>query len=240
MKNYVLIHGAWGAAWEFNKVSELLSNDGDNVVAVDLPGHGENKADIADVTISAYVQTVVDAISKSDGKVHLVGHSLAGAVISQVAEIIPERIDRLIYVAAMLLKNRDSPLAVMQSDPGGELLPNVIFSEDGSYAELTEETVRNVLFNDVKGEAYLNSIVDKFLFKQATEPFKAEAQLSEEKFGSVAKHYIKASIDKVISPTAQDKMLTNWQVESVITLESGHFPLTSIPEKLAEVIKTIG
>lgn len=240
MKNYVLIHGAWGAAWEFDKVSESLSNDGHNVVAVDLPGHGKNKADIADVTMSSYVQTVLDAISKLDGKVHLVGHSLAGAVISQVAEIIPERIDRLIYVSAVLLKNGGTPVAVMQADPGGELLPNVIFSEDGSYAEVTEETVRNVLLNDVKDEAYLNSIVGEFLFKQATEPFMAEAQLSEEKFGSVAKHYIKASMDKVMSLEAQDKMISNWQVESVVTLESGHFSLISMPEKLAEAIKTFG
>lgn len=237
MKNYLLIHGAWGAAWEFNKVTELLSNDGHNVVALDLPGHGENKANIADVNMNAYVQTVVKAINDLGEEVILVGHSLAGAVISQVAQIIPEKIESLIYVAAMLLKDGESPLSVMQNDAGGELLPNSLFSEDGSYATISEETVRNVLLNDVDDEAYLNSIVPRFLFKQATEPFMAKAQLTEEKYGSVEKHYIKASIDKVITPAAQEKMLNNWQVDNVFTLESGHFPLTSIPEKLVEIIK---
>lgn len=237
MKNYLLIHGAWGAAWEFNKVTELLSNDGHNVVALDLPGHGENKANIADVNMNAYVQTVVKAINDLGEDVILVGHSLAGAVISQVAQIIPEKIESLIYVAAMLLKDGESPLSVMQNDAGGELLPNTLFSEDGSYATISEETVRNVLLNDVDDEAYLNSIVPRFLFKQATEPFMAKAQLTEEKYGSVEKHYIKASIDKVITPAAQEKMLNNWQVDNVFTLESGHFPLTSIPEKLVEIIK---
>lgn len=237
MKNYLLIHGAWGAAWEFNKVTELLSNDGHNVVALDLPGHGENKANIADVNMNAYVQTVVKAINDLGEDVILVGHSLAGAVISQVAQIIPEKIESLIYVAAMLLKDGESPLSVMQNDAGGELLPNTLFSEDGSYATISEETVRNVLLNDVDDEAYLNSIVPRFLFKQATEPFMAKAQLTEEKYGSVEKHYIKASIDKVITPAAQEKMLNNWQVNNVFRLESGHFPLTSIPEKLVEIIK---
>ncbi|MBL1321152.1 MAG: alpha/beta fold hydrolase [Methylophaga sp.] len=240
MKNYLLIHGAWGAAWEFNNVAELLSSEGHNVIALDLPGHGGNKANIADVTMKAYIQTVVNAIYNLDEKVILVGHSLAGAVISQVAEIMPEKIEKLIYVAAMLLKNGDSPLAVMQNDPDGELLPNTLFSEDGSYATVSEETVRNILLNDVDDEAYLDSIVPKFLFKQATEPFMAQAQLSEERFGSVAKYYIKASIDKVISPSVQDKMLTNWKVENVFNLESGHFPLTSMPEKLVETIKNAG
>jgi len=239
MKNYLLIHGAWGAAWEFNTVAKLLSDQGHNVIALDLPGHGDNIADIADVTMSSYVETVVDAINILDDKVVLVGHSLAGAIISQVAEIIPEKIDKLIYVAAMLLKNNESPISVMQNDPQGELLPNTVFSEDGSYATLSEETVRNVFLNDVKDKAYLDSIVHKFLFKQATEPFMSVAQLSEESFGNVAKYYIKASIDKVISPAAQEKMLSNWPVNKVVTLASGHFPLTSIPEKLVEEILTI-
>jgi len=240
MKNYLLIHGAWGAAWEFDKVAELLSKDGHNVSALDLPGHGENAAKIEDITMASYVKTVIDTINELDGKVIVIGHSLAGAIISQVAEIIPEKIEKLIYIAAMLLKNGDSPLSVMQNDPQGELLPNTIFSEDGSYATLTAETVRSVLLNDVDDEIYLNKIVHKFLFKQATEPFMAVAQLNEDKFGRVAKYYIKASIDKVISPAAQDKMITNWPVEEVISLNSGHFPLTSIPEKLVEEIKNIG
>lgn len=237
MKNYLLIHGAWGAAWEFNKVAALLADGNSNVIALDLPGHGENKADIRAVTMASYVQTVVNAINALDEKVILVGHSLAGAVISQVAEIVPEKIDRLIYVAAMLLANGDTPLKVMQNDPEGHLLPNTIFSEDGTYATLHEETVRNVLLNDVKDKVYLESIVPKFLFKQATEPFMAQAQLSKARFGSVKKYYIKASVDQVISPTAQENMLKNWEINKTFTLKSGHFPLTSVPEQLVEVIK---
>lgn len=240
MRNYILVHGAWGAAWEFNNVAKSLIREGNNVIALDLPGHGENKAEISDVTMNSYVQTVVNAVNNLDEKVVLVGHSLAGAVISQVAEIIPKKIEKLIYVAAMLLKNGDSPLSVMQNDPDGELLPKAIFSEDGSYVTLSQKTVRNILLNDVDDEAYLDSIVPKFLFKQATEPFMAKAQLSDENFGSVAKYYIKALIDKVISPSAQDKMLTNWPVDKIFTLKSGHFPLTSIPEELVKTIKSIG
>jgi len=240
MKNYLLIHGAWGAAWEFNNVSELLTKQGHKVTAIDLPGHGHNKAEISAVTMQAYVQTVIATLNELDGKVVLVGHSLAGAIISQVAELIPESIERLIYVAAMLLENGESPLSVMQADEEGLLLPNTLFSEDGSYATVNEETVRNVLLNDVIDLAYLDEILPKFLFKQATEPFMAKAQLTNDNFGSVEKYYIKASIDKVISPRAQDKMMTNWPLKREFTLESGHFPLTSIPEKLVDVFNDIG
>jgi pimeloyl-ACP methyl ester carboxylesterase len=210
------------------------------VIALDLPGSAENKANIADVTMQAYVNTVVEAIEKLNDKVVLLGHSLAGAVISQVAELIPEKIDRLIYVTAMLLKDGDTSLGVLQNDPSSEILSNAIFSEDGTYVTLSDETVRTILLNDEKNADYLDEIVPKFLYKQATEPFTAVANLSEEKFGSVDKHYIRTSNDKVVTPLAQDKMLTNWKTQSVVTVESGHIPLTSIPEKLVEEIRRIG
>lgn len=57
MKHYVLVHGAWGGAWEFEELSALLAADGSNVVAVDLPGHGDNKAPISKVTMRASLQT---------------------------------------------------------------------------------------------------------------------------------------------------------------------------------------
>ena len=237
MKNYILVHGAWGGAWEFADVVNLLSADGSKVTALDLPGHGENKQPLAAVTMASYVKTVVDAVKAQDEKVILVGHSLAGAVISQVAEEIPEKIDRLIFVAAVLPADGETPLGLMQSDEKGQLLPNVIFSEDQSYGEVTEETVRTVLLNDINDPSHLDRLVPHFLFKQSTEPFMAQAKLSEGKFGSVHKVYIRAGVDKVLTPALQDKMLESWNVDQVFTLESGHFPLNSIPEELVNVIR---
>ncbi len=239
MKHYVLVHGAWGGAWEFEELGALLAADGSNVVAVDLPGHGDNKAPIPEVTMDAYVQTVADVINQLDAKVILIGHSLAGSIISQVAENIPRQIDRLIYVAASLPKSGDTVLGLMESDKNGKLLPNIIFSEDQTYATLREEDVHELLLHDVEDKERVASLVPEFMFKQATQPFMAPVQLSDERFGSVPKFYIRATKDKVMSPGLQDEMLTNWKVEHVFTLESGHFPMTSLAKTLSEVIKNI-
>jgi len=237
MSNYILVHGAWGGAWEFADLVKLLSTNGNKVTALDLPGHGENKQALANVTMAAYVKTVVAAVKAQDEKVILVGHSLAGAVIAQVAEEIPEKIGRLVFVAAILPANGETPLGLMQSDAQGQLLPNVIFSEDQSYGELTGATVRDVLLNDIKDQAYLDRLVPHFLFKQSTEPFMAAAQLTQEKFGSVYKVYIRAGVDKVLTPALQDRMIKSWTLNKVVTLESGHFPLNSMPADLAKVIR---
>ena len=238
MKNYILVHGAWGNAAEFDQLAKNLSSDDRSVTAIDLPGHGEHISPIEDMTMDAYVQAVVDAISSIDGNVILVGHSLAGAVISQVAEAIPERIEKLVYIAAMLPKNGDTPIGLMQSDITGELLPRILFSEDQSYATLKEEDVREVMLHDVRDEELVEEAMRGFYMKQATQPFMTPIVLSDEKFGPIPKYYIRAQLDKVLSPSLQDSMLTNWEVEKTVTLETGHFPLISAPEELAnELLK---
>lgn len=236
MNHYVLVHGAWGEASEFEEVMKLLSADGSTVIALDLPGHGNNYKPIHKVTMDAYVQRVIEAINDLDQKVILIGHSLAGMVISQVAENLPNKVARLVYVCAMLPKNGDTGLGLMQSDKEGQLLSKVIFSEDRTFATLKAEDIRNILLHDAD-DKHIKKMLPKFSMKQATQPFMAPAQLSANNFGTVPKHYIRASLDKVLSLSLQDEMIANWKVAQVSTLASGHFPLISMANSLCEVIK---
>ncbi|NOX42911.1 MAG: hypothetical protein GXP19_04140 [Gammaproteobacteria bacterium] len=121
--------------------------------------------------MDAYVQRVTDVINDLDEKVILAGHSLAGSVISQVAEGIPEKIDRLIYVCASLPKSGDTALGLMQSDKKGQLLPKIIFSEDQTFATLASEDISNLLLHDVKDKERVERLIPKFSIKQSTQPF---------------------------------------------------------------------
>ena len=235
MSHYILIHGGWEESRSWKDVSPILEQNGHTVTAIDLPGHGENKLAVSQVTMAGYIQTVVGAIKQLDHNVILVGHSMTGAVISQVAEQIPERIERLIYVAAFLLKEGGSVLEAMQSDPDGEFLPEIVFSDDQTYATVPEQTLRSIGFHDVE-EKVIRRVLPLMVEKQATEPFIAKVVVSDEKFGSVPKTYIRTTIDKVTSPALQDAMIANWKVETVHDLQSGHFPAFSVPEKLAKLM----
>jgi pimeloyl-ACP methyl ester carboxylesterase len=235
MSHYILVHGAWEEARMWQYVSPFLQQQGHAVTAMDLPGHGENMQPLPQVTMANYIKTVVDTIEQLDHKVILTGHSMTGTVISQVAELIPEKIEKLIYVAAFLLKEGESVLDAMQSDPGGEFLPNLIFSEDQSYAMIPEKTVRGSGFHDVE-ETVIQRVLPLMAEKQATEPFMAKVIVSDKKFGSVPKTYIRTTIDRVTSPTLQDAMIANWKVETVHDLRSGHFPAFSVPDKLADLM----
>ncbi|HED65226.1 MAG TPA: alpha/beta fold hydrolase [Planctomycetes bacterium] len=236
MSQFVLIHGAWGGAWEFNEVAQDLEKAGHRAVPIDLPGHGEDPAPVSTVTMEAYVARVLDEVRRADGPVILVGHSLAGAVIAQVAEEEPAGIERLVFAAALLPKHGESPLELMESDGGGELLERVVFSEDQSYASLDAETIRDVMLHDVEDPEVLRRATAHMQCPQAVQPFRAEARLTSSRFGSVPKVYVRAARDRVLSPDLQARMTAGWEIERVFTLDSGHFPLLSTPSSLASVL----
>ncbi len=131
----------------------------------------------------------------------------------------PEKIERLIYVAAFLLKNGDSVLEAMQRDPDGKFLPELSFSEDQSYATASEQTLRNIAFHDVDEER-IRDTLPLMAEKQATEPLMAMVAVSDENFGSVPKTYIRTTKDKITSTALQDEMIANWMVETVHVLPS--------------------
>lgn len=237
MKNILFIHGAWGGAWEFQEFTDGLNRRGHHAIAIDLPGHGRNQRPISEVTMDAYVKHVIEATNAFEGTIVLIGHSLAGSIVSQVAERIPEKIERLIYVAATLPQSGESVLGLMEGDKAGQLLPRLIFSEDGSIATLAPGDVEELLLHDVDEPERRKRLIPRFDIEQATEPFAFQASLTEERFGSVPKVYLRASDDKIISPILQEKMISNWEVERVFTLESGHFPMISLPETFLELIQ---
>jgi pimeloyl-ACP methyl ester carboxylesterase len=102
-ETFVLVHGAWHGGWCWAAVINQLERLGDRAYAVDLPGHGMNRADRAKVTLDSYINSVAEFIERHDLKnVVLAGHSLGGLTISGVAAKIPARIKRVVWVTAMV------------------------------------------------------------------------------------------------------------------------------------------
>jgi pimeloyl-ACP methyl ester carboxylesterase len=104
MSTYVLVHGAWGGSYGWNKVRPRLQQAGHTVFSPSLTGLGE-RAHLATpaVNLSTHIQDVCNAIWYEDlSDIILVGHSYGGMVISGVADRLPERIQHLVYLDAFL------------------------------------------------------------------------------------------------------------------------------------------
>ena len=108
MACYVLIHGAGSTAWYWHLVAPELRARGHEVLTPDLPVDDDNAG------LSAYVETVVDAIGERSDVV-LVAQSLAGFVAPIVAT--RTRVALIVLVAAMVPKPNET-LGAWWSDTG--------------------------------------------------------------------------------------------------------------------------
>jgi pimeloyl-ACP methyl ester carboxylesterase len=237
MSKYVLIHGAFHGGWCWKKIIPHLEKQGHKVVAPDLPGHGEDKRPINEITLQAYTDRVCQILDKQSEPVILVGHSMGGVVITQVAEYRPEKIKKLVYLAALLLQNGEFLRQYAELDIEAFVMPNLIMSEDRRYATVKEEALKEIFYADCSDEDI--EFAKSHLVPQALAPLATPVSTTEENFGRVPRVYISCLRDKAISPPIQEKLYKALPCEKVIHLDTSHSPFFSASEELAKHLLSI-
>jgi pimeloyl-ACP methyl ester carboxylesterase len=115
---YVIVHGAWGGAWQFKKTANELEKLGNTVYRANLTGLGD-RAHLADTSINLkmHIQDVISSVNYENlTDIILIGHSYGGMVITGVADSIPDRIQKVIYLDAFLPENGNSATDEMGED----------------------------------------------------------------------------------------------------------------------------
>ncbi|MCB1139911.1 MAG: alpha/beta hydrolase [Leptospiraceae bacterium] len=111
-RSYVLIHGFAASTFSYRHTIDHLKRQGQEIVAIDLPGYGFSDR-IVEGNQSAFrraevVWKVLDVLesakrernrTQETGRWILVGHSMGGSVISAMAQLQPDRIEYLVYLA---------------------------------------------------------------------------------------------------------------------------------------------
>jgi pimeloyl-ACP methyl ester carboxylesterase len=118
---YVIVHGAWGGSWAFKKVDSLLTEKGAVVYRPSLTGQGERvHLATTSVGLDTHIMDVVNMILYEDlHDVILVGHSYGGMVVTGVADSLPGRIKKLIYLDAFVPENGESVESIHGSRADG-------------------------------------------------------------------------------------------------------------------------
>ena len=231
MSTFVLIHGAWHGAWCWDRVAPLLEQAGHEAVRFDLPGHGQDQTPAAEVTLESYADRVVETLDALPEPVVLVGHSLSGTVISQVAERRPEKIDKLVYLCALLLPSGRSAIEASQEDGDSVVLQSAEVEEDRGRIILAEEGMREALYHDCPEEDFERA--RRLISPQPLAPLATPVEVTQGNFGSVRRTYVHTTQDRAVSPAAQEKMYTELPCEKVVSMATGHLPFFAAPEELA-------
>ncbi|SKA75921.1 Pimeloyl-ACP methyl ester carboxylesterase [Prosthecobacter debontii] len=237
-QTYLLIHGAWQAPYVWNQVSSDLRQQGHQVIVVELPGHGADHTPAYALSLDIYRDKVIEAIAKAEGEVILVGHSMAGMVITHVAESVPDKISRLVYIGAFLPASGQSLTDLAYSDPDSKLGPALIPSTDGLTLDVARDQLVDLFISD-GSPAEQERVLANYRPEPAI-PFTNQVTLTTEGAGSVEKVYVKTLNDIVISPGLQERMIAAAGIERVYELESSHSPFLSQPQEVVKVFLEIG
>jgi pimeloyl-ACP methyl ester carboxylesterase len=236
-RHVVLVHGAFMGGWAWEAVAAQLRQAGERVTVVDLPSHEVGVSSMEGATLDAYVDRVGQAVDAEPLPAVLVGHSMAGMVISQYAERSPEKVDRLVYLAAYLPSNGQKLVDLAFSDTGSEIIKVAKIDQEKGRVSLDRDVLQPILCGDctpAEAQVLRERYHDEPLIPMAT-----PVGLSGDRWGAVPKAYVFTEGDRTITLELQHKMADGVALAGTVTLDTAHTPQLSAPGKLSVALRQL-
>lgn len=236
MAHFVLVHGAWHGGWCWHKLVRELEAAGHVVVAPDLPSHGEDPTPPQGVNVGHYSDFVCEIVDSLPDEVILVGHSLGGLTITQVAELRPDRLRSLVYLAALVPTPGSSP-AGRRALTTQTLLDAIRLADDGSVSLVDPDSIREIFYADCSDEDI--AFARERLRGEPASVAGGAVEVTDGKWGRVARDYIVCLQDQAIPASAQQALAEEAGCRKVYELDTSHSPFFSAPTALAEMLGQI-
>jgi len=234
MSRFILVHGAWLGAWCWDGVVAPLRAQGHEAIAIELPGHGADQTPLAAISLAAYVDRVSSQVAGGKERSVLVGHSMAGIVLSSVAEAMPEKLHSLIYVAAYLLRPGQSIMNASAIATDSLVGPSMVPAADWSTVAIKPEALAAVFAEDAPAAALKR--LQSLARPEPAQPFNTPVTVTAKRFGTVRRCYVKTALDRAVTPMLQDAMLAAMPCAKVATMATSHTPFLVKPNELADTL----
>jgi pimeloyl-ACP methyl ester carboxylesterase len=246
----VLVHGGAHGAWCWEPTVPHLDGP---VLAIDLPpksvrsgdGRREQLPELLTLTIDDFAaSTIADIDAAGFDRFVLVGHSMGGLTISEVAARVPERVARLVYVSCIVPPEGGSAIDALPEELH-EMTSNAIEEArrggTNPIGDFDEGTARFMFCNDMADEQQ-RFVLDRI----GTEVVGILAEDVSRKGipSALPKTYVKLLQDQSLAPPDQDRLIANLRESpggdvDVIELDSGHDAMVSHPQELAAVLNAL-
>ncbi len=178
-----------------------------------------------------------DTAAAASEPVVLVGHSMAGVVISGIAERMPERIRLLVYLTAYLPRNGECLSDLVQRDTESRAKAERIQNGTGECFRIRDDSLHDAFYQDADADTL--AFVSSHLVAEPTAMFRTPVALSAAGFGSVSRAYILCRKDRAVTPAFQRQMLADSPCNPVLEIDSGHSPFLTQPRELTALLASL-
>ena len=220
LPNIVLVHGAWADGSSWREVIRLLQQDGYNVIAPQFPL----------TTLTDDVARLRQVLAAQTGPTVVAGHSYGGQVMTALGED-PPSVVGLVYVAAFALDEGES---IGEALAAGEPTPAIahLRIDDQGFAWLPQDDFVKYF------AAGIDPVAANVYSVQQPLPASALADvMGTPAWRRTRTWYAVATNDEAIPPDIQRQFAKRMDA-SVAEIASGHVPIVSHPDEVADLIRT--
>lgn len=236
MARFVLVHGAFAGGWCWELLAGKLVAAGHEVQTLDLPGSGEDRTPVSEVTLDACAERVCQVLAGDSQPAVLVGHSMGGAVVTQAAARCRERVATLVYVCAFAPADGQSVIDLTQLPEGADdqVQANLELAGDPPVATLARAAARAAMFACATDEQA--AWAEPRLGPQPAAPFVTPVSLDERALEGLRRAYVVCLRDRAIPPTLQRRMIGERGIEEVAEIDTDHWPFMTATDELARLL----
>ena len=232
--------------------------DSFDVRPLDPAAFGTELSPNAGVTQDERTQAAIDAVrtvnSQTGGKAVVLGHSLGGLTVSSVVEAIPDEVAAAVYLTGFMLPPGMLAVQMIQHELMADaLVPSLFLADPEQVGALRIDTAS-------PDEEYRQRLKDAFYADLTDQQFESclphlhpdepvqvaavPSNVTSERFGGVARHYIQCTEDRAITHSGQEEMVrlvdaAMGNATTVHRLGTSHSPFHSQPAAVAELIASI-
>ena len=236
MARFFLVHGAFCGAWIWGPLTERLKPLGHSIEAFDLPGLGNDRTPIGEVTLDACAARLCEAVASRQEPAMVVGHSMGGIVITHGAARCPQGITALVYLAAFLPKNGQSLIELTKLPEGADdqVQANVVIEGNPPVAVMPAAAAFDALYG-----CTARNVADWAIEKQRPQPvapFVTPVSIPEGSLDAIPRYYVHCTRDRAVPIALQRRMVAESPCAEVAELATDHTPQLSKTEELAQVL----
>jgi pimeloyl-ACP methyl ester carboxylesterase len=236
MARFVLVHGAFGGAWCWERVIPPLEALGHSAEALDLPGGGDDRTPVAEVTLQACVERVGDVLARRPERAVLVGHSMGGVIVTQTAADHPDLVDSLIFVCAFMPRDGQSLLDLTRLPEGAAdmIQANLVVEGVPAVATLSPEVTLEAIFNRCMPDEAAQAVTRRR--PQPVAPFETPVRIDDALLASIPRSYVLTTADNSLPPALQRRMIREHPCRAVVELDTDHAPYLSATADLVAAL----